>query len=273
MSFYIRSELKRKHKTEFNLSNSKSFYRAVGSGPDVIFNMGFMPALLSRLSYQQGLLNEPYINDSAVTDKNVGWTGGVVSLSDNFLHSAEGIYTTTTGQKQSSRWVYLVTPQETAAISKHLHIGADPVAMDAREVITPCVTKAQVIAAREAKPDGSLGDIVWSPEANMKQQFANSIDFVYFLNAHHLSEIEAQDPQREYNRYSLKPGEAKHFWPAKTLAEQERKEDYESYKRERKAMNEKPLPRVEWEQYLAKSKEERMKAYFSQSTTGHLPSA
>ena len=201
-AFFIQNELKRNYGTQFTFSTEtcKSAFRAVASKPEKIFKQGFMPALLSRMSYQKGLLNEPYVNDAAVCEEKVGWTGGVVSLSDNFLHSAGGVYTATTGQSSQSRWIYLVLPYESADVSQHLHWEADNYALDAREVMTTAITPERVIAARSILSDGSLSQIHWNSACPKGLNFSNNADFVHFLNATHIKEVEEREPDRVFNQ-------------------------------------------------------------------------
>ncbi len=225
MSLRTVKEFEMRHGTQFTSNNTQVLFRGVSQGPEITFKSGFKPRLLSQVSYQQGLLNEAYVNahNTEHDPEKHGWTGGVVSTSDHFLHSASGTYTATTGLREQSeskekpvRWIYLTVPSITADLSQHLtqqnpaphdetFTKAWEMARDAREVITPLVTTDRVIAGRPVYSDGSFGKTVWNPEASAKNpdlfkkgHIFNSGDIQTFLNAQSVGQLETERPDRKH---------------------------------------------------------------------------
>ncbi|WP_330923940.1 hypothetical protein [Candidatus Sororendozoicomonas aggregata] len=224
MSLRTVKEFEVRHGTQFKTNNTQALFRGVSEGPEIIFKSGFKPRLLSQVGYQQGLLNEAYVNayNTEHDPKKHGWTGGVVSTSDHFLHSASGTYTATTGlgeqpesKEKPARWIYLTVPAITADLSQHLtqqnpaphdetFTEAWEMARDAREVITPLVTADQVIAGRPVYSDGTFGNTVWNPEASAKNpelfkkgHVFNNGDIQAFLNSQSVGQLEANNPDRK----------------------------------------------------------------------------
>ncbi|PJE80047.1 hypothetical protein CI610_00986 [invertebrate metagenome] len=277
--FFIKHELEKQHGTRFETGQVRSAFRAVGTGPETIFNKGFMPPLLSRLGYQKGLLNEPYVNSSGVADKNVGYTGGVVSMSDSLGFVSEGGYTKTTNLHAPSRWVYLVVPEEAADVSQHLDETADQYALDSQEVMTTYIPPERVVAVREVVADGTMRPMIWNPRFDQKKignQYVNNDDFIHFLNAGSVQEVvNSQDADKavlstEDNRLEKTADETNaQKKPDVSLAQVEHSRDYQDAVNSRKDRKKQaPLGGITWHAQLAANKTEEMARYIRNRQKG-----
>ncbi|MGB1270625.1 MAG: hypothetical protein ACPG5T_00990 [Endozoicomonas sp.] len=267
-AFFIKHELGKNHGTRFEKDQVRSAFRAVATGPEMIFNKGFMPALLSRLGYQKGLLNEPYVNSSGVTDHNVGYTGGVVSMSDSLDFVSKGGYTKTTNLHAPSRWLYLVVAKEVADVSQHLDQTADQYALDSQEVMATYIPPERIVAAREVVADGTFRPMIWNPNFDAEglgNKYVNNQDFVHFLNASSTQDITSQNVDNTMDLPVEPPGTAQ---PEESVdidqnaGLRDRAQDYQAFvTSDRDKSAGAPLGGVSWHAKLAASKAEEIARY------------
>ena len=218
---YISTALCVKHGTVFEHARKVVQFRAViptedYGNPEQCFENGFCPQLLTQnFLFQDGLFNEPFIIDSKVDLDKSGWTGGVVSHSSHLLHSAALTYLPKGAELPSEYYVYATRARTFAPVSQHLDTEATTLSMDAQESAIAVVHPEDILYAIKVSRDGRIersrdspneyifnGVIVNKKMFDRPDSLEGDNEFIKFLNAQSVAELEQYEPQRYYNRTS-----------------------------------------------------------------------
>ena len=218
-NIYITMSLQEKYGTKFETGRKIVQFRAVIPNndygtPEFCFKNGFCPQLLTQhFLFQEGLFNEPFIVDSTENESKAGWTGGVVSHSAHLVHSAALTFLPKGAKLPDEYYVYATRARTYAPVSQHLDSGVSTLSEDAQENVLTIVDPEDVLYAIKINQDGTIDRATDSPsehiyedvrvnQAMFKQpdSLQGDKEFIKFLNAKCVEELEAQEPGRPYNR-------------------------------------------------------------------------